>query len=174
MNLQELRDQIGDFAKDVRLNLGSVLREDGELDMAQIAGIALACSYTTQNQQLQNTILEEFEEYLTQAMITAAKAAASLMAMNNVYYRAMHFVDDDEMMQMPAKLRMNFIAKPGIDKDDFELYSLAVSAINGCELCVQTHSQKLQQEGLSKQAVQHSIRIGAVIQSAAQALSIQS
>lgn len=174
MNLQELRNEIGDFAKDVRLNLGSVLREDGELDMAQISGIALACAYTTCHEPLQNTIRQEFEQYLSDEMITAAKAASSLMAMNNVYYRAMHFLDDDEMMQMPAKLRMNFIAKPGIEKNDFELYCLAVSAINGCELCVQTHSQKLQQEGLTKQAVQHSIRIAAVMQSAAQALSIQS
>lgn len=172
MNLQALRDEIGDFAKDIRLNLSSVLREEGELSMHQITGIALACAYMTGNQPLQNTIQEEFETYLTQDMVTAAKAASSLMSMNNVYYRAMHFLDDDEMMQMPAKLRMNFIAKPGIDKNDFELYSLAVSAINGCELCVKTHAQKLQGEGLGKEAIQHSLRIASVMQAAAQALAI--
>ena len=69
-------------------------------------------------------------------MQTAARAAAAIMGMNNIYYRFLHLVEDAEYQTMPARLRMNVIGNPGIDKLDFELLSLAVSAVNGCGLCV--------------------------------------
>ena len=70
------------------------------------------------------------------------------MGMNNIYYRFLHLVEDGEYQTMPARLRMNVIGNPGIDKLDFELISLAVSAVNGCGLCVTSHEQKLREEGV--------------------------
>ncbi|MBV8061678.1 MAG: carboxymuconolactone decarboxylase family protein, partial [Alphaproteobacteria bacterium] len=99
-------------------------------------------------------------------------AAATVMAMNNIYYRFIHYTHDEDIKKMPARLRMNVIGNPGIDKHDFELMALAVSAINGCGMCMEAHTQSAIKVGLSKASVQSSIRIAAVIFAAAQAVSI--
>jgi alkyl hydroperoxide reductase subunit D len=89
------------------------------------------------------------------------------MAMNNVYYRFTHLASNPEYRTMPAKLRMNVIGAPGIDKADFELFSLAVSAINGCGMCIDAHEKVLKQHGVSADTIQTAVRIGAVTQAAA-------
>ncbi len=172
MSLEQLRDQLPDFAKDIKLNLGTVLSETGapELSRNQIFGIALASAYATRNQAVINAIAGEGG--LSDAEANAAKAAATVMAMNNVYYRFVHLVHDKEFGAMPAKLRMNIIGNPGIEKHDFELYSLAVSAINGCGMCMEAHVQEAVKAGLSKVAVQSTIRVAAVVNAAAQAIAI--
>ena len=71
---------------------------------------------------------------------------------------------------MPAKLRMNFIARPGVEKVDFELWSLAVSAMNGCGMCIDSHESILREAGLTTEQIQTAIRFAAIIQSAAIAL----
>ena len=101
-----------------------------------------------------------------------AKAAATIMAMNNVYYRFVHLVGDAEYGRLPANLRMQGLASHGIDKIDFELMSLAVSAINGCGMCMESHTKVLEKHGVSKVAIQSSIRIAAVVNATAQALVI--
>ncbi|MFZ4762211.1 MAG: carboxymuconolactone decarboxylase family protein [Alphaproteobacteria bacterium] len=170
MTIQALRDQLGDHAKDIRLNLGSVLTVEGapDLSLNQIHGIALASAYATRNQTVIAAILAE--NTLSDAEANAAKAAASIMAMNNIYYRFVHLVEDKEYSKMPARLRMNVIAAPGIAKVDFELFSLAVSAINGCGMCMEAHVHEVIKAGISKQGVQSAIRIAAVINAAAQGL----
>ncbi len=95
------------------------------------------------------------------------------MGMNNIYYRFLHLVEDEEYKQMPARLRMNVMASPGIDKQDFELLSLAVSAINGCGTCVASHERQLRQHGLSREAVQSTVRIAAVIHAVAGVLEFE-
>jgi alkyl hydroperoxide reductase subunit D len=89
------------------------------------------------------------------------------MGMNNVYYRFLHLVEDAEYGQMPARLRMNIIGNPGIDKVDFELFSLAVSAINGCGMCIVSHERQLRKHGLSREAIQSGVRIAATIHAVA-------
>jgi lipoyl-dependent peroxiredoxin subunit D len=174
MSLEHLKSQLGDYAKDIRLNLGNVLTEEGAPDLSeeQIAGIALASAYATRNHTVINAIKAEFSGALSEARINAAKSAASVMAMNNVYYRFAHLVSDKDYSKMPAKLRMNVIGSPGIDKVDFELMSLAISAINGCGMCMDAHVHEVIKGGVSKTGVQSCIRIGAVINAAAQGLSI--
>ena len=81
-----------------------------------------------------------------------AHAAAAIMGMNNVYYRFLHLVEDEEYKQLPARLRMNVIGNPGIDKFDFELLSLAVSAINGCGTCIAAHERQLRAHGTSRES----------------------
>ncbi|MDF2691231.1 MAG: ahpD, partial [Gammaproteobacteria bacterium] len=158
MNIQTLKEQLPAAAKDIKLNL-AVLTEEGapELSMPQIYSIALACAYNIKNKSLIEAILAE--AILSEVQIEAAKAAASIMAMNNIYYRFVHLVSDKSYAAMPAKLRMNVIGNPGVDKLDFELCSLAVSAINGCGMCIDSHVKALEQAGASKVAIQSAIRI---------------
>lgn len=109
---------------------------------------------------------------LSEAELQAAKSAAAVMGMNNVYYRFLHLVSDKDYGKMPARLRMNVIGNPGIAKVDFELYSLAVSAINGCGMCMDAHVHEIIKGGVSKNGIQSCIRIAAVVNAAAQALVI--
>lgn len=172
--LDALRDLLPDFAKDIRLNLSSVIKQDPNsgLTLNQVHGIALASAYATKHPAVIAAIAGETAATLTPEEINAAKAAASVMAMNNVYYRFIHLAHDKELSQLPAGLRMNVIASPGIDKVTFELYSLAVSAINGCGLCIESHNAAVQKHDVTKPGVQHCVRIAAVVAAAAQAVVI--
>lgn len=170
----EFKNSIPNYAKDLKLNIGAVLQtESSELTPAQVYGIALASSYATHKQALVDAILQAGQDQLTEETINAAKAASSIMAMNNVYYRFVHLSEDPDFAKMPAGLRMNVLANPGVDKIDFELYSIAVSAINGCGLCMASHNKALIKAGVSKSAIQQAIRISAVVHGLAQVLSIE-
>lgn len=174
MSIKEIRDQLGAYAKDIKLNLGNVLSEEGSQDLSlnQIYGVALSSAYATHNASLIKAVHEEVKDLLSEAEIEAAKAAATIMGMNNIYYRFVHLTSDKEYLKLPANLRMNIIGKPGIEKVDFELYSLAVSAINGCGMCIDAHVKEVTKGGISKIGVQSSIRIASVIHATAQALTI--
>jgi alkyl hydroperoxide reductase subunit D len=105
----------------------------------------------------------EVEGKLSDEAANAARAAAAVMAMNNVYYRFTHLASNPEYRTMPAKLRMNVIGNPGVDKVDFELFSLAVSAQNGCGMCIDSHEKMLRRHGVNAETVQAAARIGAVM-----------
>lgn len=174
MSLQEVKSRLGDYAKDIKLNLGSVLTEEGApgLSQKQIDGIALASAYATRHDVLVRALEGEVSGRLTEAEIASAKAAATIMAMNNVYYRFVHLASDQEYRRMRANLRMNVIGSPGIEKVDFELMSLAVSAINGCGMCIDAHINEVSKAGIPKEGIQSAARIAAVINAAAQALTL--
>jgi alkyl hydroperoxide reductase subunit D len=174
MSIKEIRSSLGEYAKDIKLNLGNVLSEEGspDLNINQINGIALASVYATKNDELIKAVEGDAKEHLSDEEVNAAKAAATIMGMNNIYYRFVHLASDKDYAKMPANLRMNVIGKPGIDKVDFELYSLAVSAINGCGMCIDAHVRQVEKEGVSKTGIQSSIRIASVINATAQALVI--
>ena len=165
MNLETLKNTIGDYAKDIKLNISGVLREDptSGLTAAQILGIALASAYSTKSAAVIEALQGEAQGQLDTAMINAAKAAASIMAMNNIYYRFIHLASNAQYQKMPAGLRMNIIANPGVDKVDFELMSLAVSAINGCGLCIDAHEKQLVKAGVKAETIQHTVKIAAVV-----------
>lgn len=174
MSIAALRDSIKDYAKDTRLNLGSVLSEEGApgLKINQIFGVALSCAYATKDERIIEAIEEEAKDKVSEEEVQAAKSAATIMAMNNVYYRFLHLSEHAELKKLPAKLRMTVIGKPGIDKVDFELYSLAVSALNGCGSCIASHIKQAEKGGISTEGVQSTARIAAVIEAAHQAVSI--
>ena len=174
MSVEQLRHQLLETAKDIKLNIASVLTQEGSPDLTQpqIGGIALASAYASKNKTVIEAILSEVKPYLTQAAINAAQSAATIMAMNNIYYRFVHLVKDAEFSSLPAKLRMNVLANPGIDKVDFELSCLAVSAINGCGLCIESHTHQLIKDGISKKSIQSSIRIAAVVNAVAMGIEI--
>ena len=102
--------------------------------------------------------------------INAAKAAHAVMAMNNVYYRFAHLVAAKDYATLPARLRMNVMANPGVEKADFELWSLAVSAINGCGKCMDSHEAELRKHGLTPQEIQTAVRAAAVVHAVAAVL----
>ena len=175
MSIDIIRNKIQDYAKDTKINLGKFVGGDEVegLTINQSYGVALASAYATKNQDLINAVKGQVENTLSPEEINAAKAAATIMGMNNIYYRFVHLVSDKEYSTMPAGLRMNVIGRPGIDKVDFELYSLAVSAINGCGMCIDAHVNEVIKGGISKQGVASSIKIASVLNAAAQALVIE-
>ena len=170
MNIETIKNTLPEFAKDIKLNLENVLQADptAGLDEQHVLAIALASAYTIKHADLVAALESAVDAELAQG----AKIAATIMAMNNIYYRFVHLVKDKEYQSMPAKLRMSMMAKPGIDGVLFELMSIAVSALNGCGLCLDSHTNKLVKEGVNKAAIQTSVRIAAVIHAADQALSI--
>lgn len=174
MSIKEIRQSLGEYAKDIKINLGNVLDEEGSegLNDKQIAGIAISCAYATKNEELIKALVNEYKGTFTEAELEAIKGATTIMAMNNIYYRFVHLSSDKEFGKMPAGLRMNIIGNPGIEKVDFELYSLAVSAINGCGMCMDAHVGVVTKAGVSKQGVQSTIKIASVIHATAQALTI--
>lgn len=173
MKLEQLKNSLPDFAKDIKLNLTAVLTSEGsDLNEKQIMSIALASAYSTRNPEVIAAIHEQAETVLTQEELTACKAAATIMAMNNIYYRFTHAMKDQTYATMPAKLRMNVMANPGTDKVMFELASLAVSAINGCGMCMNAHAMQLEKFGVSKLGIQSAVRIGSVIHALGVAVEI--
>ena len=165
MEVSKYTENIQPFAKDLKLNLQSVLSEEGApgLSQVQICLIALCCSYAVQEKSLIEFILNEGK--LADADVNAAKSAAVIMGMNNVYYRFLHLADEKEFSKLPAKLRMSVIGNPGVAKVDFELMSLAISAISGCGMCINAHVEALKKIGTSTEAIQSAVRIASVIQS---------
>ncbi len=170
---EALRQSLPPFAKDIKLNLQTVLRP-GYLDAGQAWGCALAVAYATKHDELIAAVREAAAEHLSPEGQSDAAAAATLMAMNNVYYRFRHMIGKQEYTTKPARLRMSWMAKPATDKTSFELYSLAVSAVGGCELCLNSHEAVLRKAGLTHDQVHDAVRIAATISGAATALTIAS
>jgi lipoyl-dependent peroxiredoxin subunit D len=170
--LDTLREALPDYARDLKLNLGSVLSPTGApgLTERQIWAVALGAAEASRNPAFANAIRERAEAHLDASYQTGARAAAAIMGMNNVYYRFLHLVEDPEYGTMPARLRMNIIGNPGMDKVDFELVSLAVSAINGCGTCVASHERQVRRHGLPREAVQSAVRIAATVHAVARVL----
>ncbi|HEX4351657.1 MAG TPA: carboxymuconolactone decarboxylase family protein [Polyangiales bacterium] len=170
-NLEQLRAELPESARDIKLNLQSVM-QGGALSTAQRWGVAVASAAAARNPRLRDALVAAARREVEPAVIDDAFAAAALMAMNNVYYRFRHVIGKPSYSEKPARLRMNRLAKPATSKVDFELFSLAVSAINGCEMCVRSHEQVVLEGGLSEEHVHDAVRIAAVIHAAAVALEI--
>jgi alkyl hydroperoxide reductase subunit D len=163
--IETLKNAIPDYAKDLRLNLTS-LAADATLTVQQRAGTFIASALASRNASVTRAIVAEFGPALSPEALAAAKAAASIMAMNNIYYRFTHLVGGD-YPNMPARLRMNVIGKPGVEKADFELWSLAVSAVNGCGMCMEAHEKIVRHGGISQEQVQTAVRIASVVHAVA-------
>jgi len=175
MTLEEIRQAIPDAAKDIRLNLTAVLENGPPLTAEQRWGTALATALATRSVRLRDAILADWPAAVPATVVEEAQAAAALMAMNNVYYRFRHFMSEggkDSYGSMPARLRMQRLGKPSTNKADLELLCLAVSAVNGCEMCVQSHEKVVLSGGLTEEHVHEAVRIGAVMQAVAQSLEL--
>ncbi|MDZ7887479.1 MAG: alkyl hydroperoxide reductase AhpD [Mycobacterium sp.] len=169
MSLDTIKDALPEYAKDLKLNLGSIARTT-ELNDQQLWGAMVATAAATKSQRLLREIAEDALDVLSEEAYNAALGAAAIMGMNNVFYRTKGQLDgryDD----LRAGLRMNIIANPGVEKADFELWSLAVSAINGCGHCLSAHETVLRDAGVDRTAVFEAIRLASIMSGVAQALS---
>lgn len=169
--VEELRASIPEAAKDIKLNLQSVL-QPGALTPAQRWGVAIASAVATRNTRLRDALIADARAEVGPEVIDDALASAALMGMNNVYYRFRHMIGKESYSQMPARLRMQRIVKPASNKPDFELFCLAVSAINGCEMCMRSHEEVVIKGGITEEQVHDAVRVAATINAAAVAIEL--
>jgi alkyl hydroperoxide reductase subunit D len=173
MSIESLKAKLPDYAKDLKLNLSTLAGEE-TLNPQQLWGTFMACAIAARNADVVRAVEAEAGRHLSAEAMNAAKSAAAIMAMNNIYYRFTHLASNAEYRTLPAKLRMNVIGNPGVDKVDFELWSLAVSAVNGCGMCIDSHEQHLLKADMTKDQIQTAVRIASVIHAVATVLDAES
>ena len=166
MSLKQFTDTLPDYAKDLRLNLGSILSDQLMAEERKLS-LLLACAHGSGYKPLVEATEAEVAGKLDDKVANAARGAAAVMAMNNVYYRFVHLVANPEYGTKPARLRMNFIGQHGIAKEDFELFSIAVSAMNGCGMWIDSHERVLLEHGVKSDVIQSAVRIAAVMKAIA-------
>lgn len=167
--LSTIKDQLPDWAKDIRLNLDSVIARS-TLAQEDALGAALAAAYAARSPVL----IEAIKGAMSETHANAALTAASLMGMNNVWYPYVEMSGDAQLKTLPAQLRMNaYATHGGVDKKRFELFALVASIIGKCHFCVQSHFENLRKDGLSSEQLRDAGRIAAVINAAALALAAQ-
>lgn len=173
MTIESLKAALPEYAKDLKLNLSTLAGEES-LTQQQLWGCFVACAIAARNTLVTEAVLADAAGKLSPEAMNAAKAAAAIMAMNNIYYRFTHLSSNAEYRTLPAKLRMNVIGNPGVDKVDFELWSLAVSAVNGCGMCIDSHEQHLLKAGMDKAQIQTAVRVASVIHAVATVMDAES
>ncbi|MFV0494996.1 alkyl hydroperoxide reductase [Mycobacterium sp.] len=169
MSIYNLKAALPAYAKDLKLNLGSITRST-LLDGERLWGTLLATAAATRNAQVLTEIGAEAADRMSPQAYQASLGAAAIMGMNNVFYRGRGYLDgryDD----LPAGLRMNIIGNPGVDKADFELWSFAVSSVNGCAHCLAAHEQTLRKEGVGREEIFEALKVAAIISGVAQAIT---
>jgi len=162
MPLEQVLEKVPDYARDLKLNLSTGLQQP-ELTPQQAWGTAVAAAIAARGTAVLEGVLSEAAQHLTPQALYAAKAAAAVMGMNNVFYRFRHFSSNEKYGVMPARLRMQVIRAHGSDPVDFELWCLAVSAVNGCGVCVDAHEKVLRERGVTEETILAAIRIAATI-----------
>ncbi|HYP15190.1 MAG TPA: carboxymuconolactone decarboxylase family protein [Bryobacteraceae bacterium] len=172
MSLETLLDRFPTYARDIKLNLSAVLKQ-AELTPQQTWGTAVATAIASRNNALTQAITQAAAPQLSAQALEAARSAAAVMGMNNVYYRFLHMPQSDKYTSIPARLRMQVIRSHGVDPVDFELWCTAVSAVNNCHVCVSSHEKVLRDKGMEEEKIVAAIRIAAVIHAAAAVLDEQ-
>ncbi|MDQ2636581.1 MAG: carboxymuconolactone decarboxylase family protein [Actinomycetota bacterium] len=168
MSIDNIKDALSEYAKDLKLNFGSIVKST-ELSEQQLWGALVATAAATKSERLLREVAEDALDILSEQAYNAALGAAAIMGMNNVFYRTKGQLDgayDD----LRAGLRMNIIGNPGVAKEDFELWSLAVSAINGCGHCLAAHEKTLRDADVSRTTIFEAIRLASIVSGVAQAL----
>ncbi|CAL4866093.1 Alkyl hydroperoxide reductase AhpD [Asticcacaulis sp. MM231] len=173
MSIEALQSLIPAYGRDLSLNLSNLLAETLLSDQ-QKWGTFLACAHAIGVPAVVQNIEAAAAQALTSEAVTAAKAAAAIMGMNNVYFRALHLMHNKEYETLRSGLRMNALTNPGVDKVDFELWALAVSAVNACGLCMDSHEKVLRGHGVSAVQVQAALRIAATVNAISAVLRAES
>lgn len=164
-SLEALVDGDSRYIKDLRVNIKKTIKSD-HLTKKEAALIALAVAANFKNELLKSFFSDlARENEATGEEVGDTIACTSLLAANNVFYRFRHFVDKDSYNKMSAGIKMNIMGKPKLGKEFFELVSLAVSAVNGCEMCVKSHEQSLMKMDCSEERIFDAIRLASVITS---------
>jgi alkyl hydroperoxide reductase subunit D len=169
MTIEAILESLPDYAKDLRLNWQGLVNAT-ELSDNQKWGSFVAAAYGARSHRLLQAVEAEAAGKVSPEVITAAKGAAAIMGMNNIYYRFQYLSSNEKYSTMPARLRMNIMRTHGADHVDFELWSLVVSAINGCAKCVDSHEKVLLEKGATEEIILAGVRIAAVVHATAAAL----
>ncbi len=176
MGVPALKEALPAYAKDIRLNLDSTIAVS-TLPTQRLWGTVLATAIASRGAQVLVELAAEARDHLSEVAFDAAKAAAAVMAMNNVYYRSKHLLADEGEKgyeDIPARLRMQVIGTHGgVDAADFELWCLAVSAVNGCGGCLAAHERAVRELGVSREQVHEAIRIASVVHAVAVTLEAE-
>ena len=173
MSLDALMDNIPSYAKDLKLNFSSVVRQQTDLTGQQLWGTVVACAMASRNEDLTAAVMDEAPTYLSPQALEAAKGASAIMGMNNVFYRFTHLSSNEKYPTMRAGLRMNVIRTHGIDQLDFELWCIAVSAINGCGACIDSHEKVLREKGIGEEKIIAAVRVASVLHAIAVVLDTE-
>jgi alkyl hydroperoxide reductase subunit D len=163
MSLDALRESLPAYAKDLSLNLSTLAGETLLTDQQKWGCFVASAHAVGVAAVIKAVEAAAAEAGLSEEAKTGAKAAAAIMGMNNVYYRSLHIMQNPEYRTLPARLRMSIIANPGVEKLDFELWSLAVSAVNGCGMCLDAHEVELKKHGMANTGIQAALRIASVV-----------
>jgi alkyl hydroperoxide reductase subunit D len=169
MSIDNLKDTLPEYAKDLKLNLGTISRSTA-LSEEQLWGTLLACAAASRNTQVLAEIGAQAADILSAEAYRAALGAASVMAMNNVFYSGRGYLGGAYDDLRPG-LRMNIIGNPGVDHANFELWAFAVSSVNGCSQCVAAHEHTVRQAGLDREAVFEALKAASIISGVAQAIT---
>jgi alkyl hydroperoxide reductase subunit D len=163
MSLDSLIDSLPSSAKDLKLNYSSLVRNNAELTDQQLWGTLAVAAIATRCARLTEAVLAAAEERISAQALEAAQTSAAIMGMNNIFYRFHHLTSNAKYSTMGARLRMNGLRGHGVEEIDFELWSLAVSAINGCGKCVDAHEKAVREKGANEELVMAAIRVAAVV-----------
>jgi len=161
--------EIPEVAKNLRSNLRAVLAASS-LAAPERWGVAIAVALASRSRHLAEALVASRPAEVTPQTVEDAVAAATLMGMSNVLYRFRHLVGKPSYDRKPTRLRMQRLAKPAPTSAAFELFSLAVSVVNGCEACVRSHEAALRARGTTEDQIHDAVRIASVIHGVAVAL----
>jgi alkyl hydroperoxide reductase subunit D len=171
MSIEQLREAIPDYAKDLKINLGNVL-SGSSLPPLETYGAALASALVAKQPTVIRALSLEAQQHLSATEIDAVASAAAIMGMTNVWYKLAGIQEDAEVKQIPPRLRMQVMVNHGgVPKRSFEVFSLAASIVNACPVCITSHTAVLRQEGLSAQQIADIGRIAAVVKAVADTLA---
>ena len=163
-NAQALLNVNARFIKDLKINTGNVLNNSQHLNRKEALLLALSVAVNEKFDLLKDSFTNLAKEAgATEEEIAEVVACTSLMNTNNVFYRFRHFMGKEFYNNQPAGIKMGIMMNPVLGKEFFELLSLVVSSINGCEMCVTSHEQSVLQYGSSEARVFEAVKLGAVI-----------
>lgn len=167
MMLNNMLEKIPEYAKDIKLNMSSIINNHSGLTDTQFWGSALASALATKNKILSEAIKTEKPEIFNDNVLFGVNAAFTMMSMTNIYYRFIHLSENSKYNTMSTGLRMNIMRAPNVDVIDFEVFSLAVSIVNGCGMCIASHEKQLIKHGLTEENIQLIAKVAAIIHSLA-------
>lgn len=166
LNAQALLNTNARYIKDLKINVGNVLNNTQYLNRKEALLLAFAVAVNEKYSLLKQAFANLAEDAgATEAEIAEVVAAVSLMNANNVLYRFRHFMHKDSYDKQPAGIKMSIMMNPVLGKEFFELLSLVVSALNGCEMCVTSHEQSVLKHGGSEAKIFEAVKVGSVIKS---------
>ncbi|OLY90825.1 alkyl hydroperoxide reductase subunit D [Cnuella takakiae] len=166
-NLKALAAADSKYLRDLKINVTNALGAE-TLSRKEAYLLAVAVAANEKNVVLQDAFTASaVANGASDKEVAEAIACTSLLNANNVYYRFRHFMHEEFYNNAQAGIRMSIMAQPVLGKEFFELVSLAISALNGCELCVTSHEKTLVGHGTAKQRIHDAVRLAAVLKSLA-------